>query len=149
MPKPTAAEVADPNSVSAAKKRGRKPKAQPPVLAEVAVEPPPLALTEKELFRIRAYEAEYRRHNAEATVRAYEKQSLLRQLDPDNRLGLLDNAIRASSEQAALAQAQHRQALEDVQQRLGIKIEDYSYDSDTGKLSLHAVPTPAVPDPKE
>lgn len=112
--------------------RGKKA-AQP----DTGGSPATLALSETERLKIRTYLAEYRRYNAEATLRLMEKQALLRQLDPDNKLGLLDQAIRGASESAAKAQAQHNETLADVEKRLGINIKDFSFDEETGRLWPH------------
>lgn len=104
--------------------------------------PATLALSESERLKVRTYLAEYRRYNAEATLRLMEKHALLRQLDPDNKLGLLDQAIRGASESAAKAQAQHNETLAEVEKRLGISIKDFSFDEETGRLWPHnAAPT--------
>ena len=121
------------------KPKTRKPRAKkeaaPPVDPHAPT--PALALTEMERLHLRTYLAEHRRYNAEATLRLLEKQSLLRQLDPDNKLALVDQAIRGATEMAARAQAQHNSTLADVEKRLGISNKDFSFDEDTGQIWPH------------
>jgi hypothetical protein len=102
--------------------------------------PQTLSLSENERLQVRAYLAEYKRHNAEATLKLIEKQALQRQLDPDNKLGVLDQAIRAASQEAARAQEQHNEVLASIEKRLNISIKDFSFDPDTGRLMPHAAP---------
>jgi hypothetical protein len=116
------------------RKPRRKAKAEPVIESATPIA---MALTETECLKIRTFLAEFRRYNAEATLRVMEKQNLQRQLDPDNRLGLLDQAVRAASENAAHAQAQHNQMLKQVEERLGISIKDFSFDENTGQLWPH------------
>jgi hypothetical protein len=113
-------------------KRPRKPKAA--ASPEATLPPDDLTLSEKEVLKMRLHDAEFRQHSAEATARYLEKQALLRQLDPDNRLGLLDQAIGRSGEAAAKAKAAHAEVVKHIETRLGITLTDYSYDADTGRL---------------
>lgn len=122
----------------AAKKAPRKPRSAKPQSAPVDPNIPiTMALSESERLRLRTYIAEYRRHNAEASLRLMEKQALLRQLDPDNKLALLDQAIRGASEAAGRAQQEHNETLASVEKRLGISIKDFSFDENTGQLWPH------------
>lgn len=108
------------------------------------VAPPTMDLSESERLRIRTYMAEHRRFSLEATMRVLEKQALQRQLDPDNKLGLLDQAIQAASQAAAQAQEQHNEVLRSIEKRLNIEIKHFSFDAETGRLFRHqadAVPT--------
>jgi len=104
-----------------------------------------LSLTEIERLHLRTYMAEYRLHNTEATLRVLEKQELQRKLDPDNKLGLLDQAIRAASEGAARAQGQHNETLLGVEKRLNIEIKNFSFDAETGRLFPHQADTTEAP----
>lgn len=122
----------------AAKKAPRKPRSSKPQRGPSEPEAAStMALTETERLRLRTYIAEYRRHNAEASLRLMEKQALLRQLDPDSKLALLDQAIRGASEAAGRAQQEHNQTLASVEKRLGISIKDFSFDENTGQLWPH------------
>lgn len=124
--------------------KARKPKAKAKAKAPAPApaEGSGLSLTESERLRLRTYFAEHKRHSAEATLRVLEKQALVRQLDPDNKLGLLDQAIRAASQEAARAQEQHTATMKEIEKRLGINIQEFSFDSDTGRLWPHpAAPT--------
>lgn len=104
--------------------------------------PASLSLNESERLRLRTYLAEHRRFNVEASMRLLEKQALLRQLDPDSKLALLDQAIRGASESAAKAQQQHNETLAEIEKRLGISIKDFSFNDETGLLWPHnAAPT--------
>lgn len=127
----------------AAKKASSSPKRRKstkPAPADVV--PQQMALNEPERLRLRAYMAEFRRYNAEASLRLLEKQAYLRQLDPDNKLAVLDQAIRGVSESAAKAQQQYNETLAGVEKRLGISIKDFSFDDETGLLWPHnAAPT--------
>jgi hypothetical protein len=122
--------MSDEMSDSAPKRRSRRTKKAIPATPG----PAEIALAERELLRLRAFDAEYRRHAAEAAAKHLEKQALIRQLDPDNRLGLMDLAIQRSGEAAAKAKQQHEAVVKEVETRLGITLTDYSYDADTGRL---------------
>lgn len=127
-----------PKKPAAPAKSRKKPAKKAPTYQPEAA----LALNETERLRLRTYLAEHRRYNAEATMRLLEKQALIRQLDPDNKLGLLDQAIRSASESAAKAQAQHNETLKEIEDRLKISIKDFSFDDETGRLWPHnAAPT--------
>lgn len=115
-------------------KRGRKPRKPKAPPAPPTPPPEDLTLEEREVLRLRLHDAEFRQHSAEATARYLEKQALLRQLDPDNKLGVLDQAISRSGEAAAKAKAAHAAVVQDIEARLGITLTDYSYDADTGRL---------------
>lgn len=132
-----------------APKRTRKPRKNASASADrvTQVEGAGMALTELELLRLRLFAAEHRRFNAEASMRVLEKQALIRQLDPDNKLGLLDQAIRAASEGAAQAQGQHNEILQSIEKRLNIEIKNFSFDAETGRLFPHQADT--TEEPKE
>jgi hypothetical protein len=104
-----------------------------------------MALTESERLRLRLFAAEHHRFNTEASMRVMEKQALVRQLDPDNKLGLLDQAIRAASEGAARAQGQHNETLQGIEKRLNIEIKNFSFDAETGRLFPHQADNAAPP----
>jgi hypothetical protein len=123
-----------PDNVKAGKSRATLKKKKAAVGEEAAVT---LSLTEMERLHLRTYMAEYRHHNTEATLRLVEKQDLQRKLDPDNKLGLLDQAIRAASEGAARAQGQHNETLQGIEKRLNIEIKNFSFDAETGRLFPH------------
>ena len=130
-----APETRPPSILVPPSKRGKKPRVPKSKKPAAPVEPPDdLALTERELLTLRIHDAEFRQHSAEAKSRYLEKQALLRQLDPDNRLGLLDQAIGRSGEAAAKAKAAHAEVVKHIETRLGITLTDYSYDADTGRL---------------
>lgn len=121
--------------------RTKKAPAQPAPAVEApkpeAVPAVTMALTEGERLNIRMHLAEYRRFNAEASMRVMEKQALLRQLDPDNKLAVLDQGIRGASESATRAQQQYNGILAAVEKRLGVSIKDFSFDENTGQLWPH------------
>lgn len=116
------------------------PKPRKPRAAKKGVsvaEAPTMSLTDSERLRLRTYIAENRRFNAEASMRLLEKHALVRQLDPDNKLGLLDQSIRNASEAAARAQQQHNEVLAEVEKRLGISVQNFSFDDETGRIWPH------------
>jgi hypothetical protein len=126
--------IRPPSSLVPSSKRGKR---TPKVPASSPATPAPadeIALLERELLRLRLFDAEFRRHAAEATAKHLEKVALVRQLDPDNRLGLLDLSIQRSGEAASKAKQEHETVVREIEARLGITLTDYSYDSDTGKL---------------
>lgn len=129
------------------RKRAPKPRKNAPASADrvTQAEGAGMALTELELLRLRLFAAEHRRFNAEASMRVLEKQALVRQLDPDNKLGLLDQAIRAASEGAARAQGQHNETLLGIEKRLNIEIKNFSFDAETGRLFPHQADTTEAP----
>ena len=135
-PRPFAAPKPQHQKPHAAKKGGQA------AAGEVAAT---LSLTEIERLHLRTYMAEYRHHNTEATLRVLEKQELQRKLDPDNKLGLLDQAIRAASEGAARAQGQHNETLLGIEKRLNIEIKNFSFDAETGRLFPHQADTTEAP----
>lgn len=138
-------------AVEKAAKRIKKTKAaEAPVVTAAAQEPPPqiisdpeaaapklLALSEDERLRLRLYESEAARYGMEAQVRQARKAAYLRQIDPKGELAKMDTEMRGFAERSTMARKQYIDVVKAVEGRLNIKLENYSFDDDTGALIPH------------
>ena len=91
-------------------------------------------LTEVELLKFRLFMAEQQRAEALNTLATIKKLSYLKQIDPNDQLAKFDQELAALNQQRADAQKQYQETLEAAQSRLGLNLQDYTFDGQTGLL---------------
>ena len=84
-----------------------------------------MSLTEDELWKIRAYDAEFK---------IIQKQLYVSSVDPEGKIEAYDRDIRALLVDNAEAKRKAEEVRKAASERLGIDIANYSYDDQTGLL---------------
>ena len=116
-------------------------KPQPPPLpkkgAKKVEEPKMLALSQEERLLLRLHESETVRWASEAHLRQGKKLSFLKQVDPQGLLGKMDEEIRAVAAKSQASKKQYEDVVKRIEERLKVKLADYSFDDETGALLPH------------
>jgi hypothetical protein len=111
-----------------------KPEPKPAPASEA---PTLLALNNEERLTLRLHESEAVRWAAEAHLRHGKKQAFLQKVDPQGLLGKMDDEIRAASLKAQQSKQQYEAVTRKIEERLKVKLADYSFDDETGTLVPH------------
>jgi len=111
-----------------------------------------LSLDPNTVLRLRMYEAETRAATSEGRLRISQMQSLLQQIDPEGKVLALQQQIDDFLRKKAAAEKNYLATILGIESKLGIKMKDYSYDDETGRLYPHnqypaAPEVPALPPP--
>ncbi len=114
----------------------KKPKAKPePHPSEVV-----LALSEHERLQLGMANAEMRAAAAEHTLLLRDRAVLLAKIDPEGTLRRLTEQLAVKKSDLEAARQLHLGAVSAIEQRLGVKLDEYSYDDVTGTLHHLAAP---------
>lgn len=97
----------------------------------------PPSLKEAERLTLKLAESEAQRYSIEANFRLLQRENLLRKLDPDNQLGKLETEARSAVDRAQQAKRRYAQTVQNIEERLNLKMSDYSFDDETGTLIPH------------
>lgn len=97
-------------------------------------EPAPLALTQVEMLRLEKGAAEQRAVTAEVNLLLRERMEILAKIDPQGILRAVDAEIQKRKAEMAAVRQQHTETTAAIEQRLGIRLSEYSYDDVTGTL---------------
>jgi hypothetical protein len=97
-------------------------------------EPKQLSLKETEVLSLKLYEAETRAATYAATIRQMEREAYLRKIDPENKLGKLEEEFRGYAKKANDYRNLYQRTITNIETRVGISMKDYTYDDDTGML---------------
>lgn len=141
MKKPS--KPAPKSAKKAAAKPAPKPAAKPvkvasqPAPAPDAEVPKLLALSNEERLMLRLHESEAVRWASEAHLRQAKRAALLAKIDPQNLLGKMEEEIRAVAGKSQQARRQYEAVTKKIEERLKIKLADYSFDDETGALVPH------------
>ena len=96
-----------------------------------------LGLTQLELYKIRAHEAEARASLAEAQLLLLRKELYLEKIDPEGQYAAFERDIKNMATAHNLSQQKYMEAKDQVEKRLQIQMKDFSYDDETGVLMPH------------
>lgn len=107
-------------------------------------EPARLQLSEVETLRLARAHAETRAVRAEMTLLQQERALFLAKIDPGGVLRALDTRLSAKKTEMLEAQRLERDVRQQVEERLGVNLAQYSYDDVTGML--HELPQPEADD---
>lgn len=94
-----------------------------------------LALEENELLKVKLALAEAELASTKATLLMLQKQMLIRVLDPENKLGAIDQEVRLQTTKSAEHRQDYNKLFEAVEARFGIKMSEYCWDDTTGVLT--------------
>lgn len=119
------------------KPRTKKVAAPPP--AESAAAPAQPAdgeqyLTPTEVLSLRLFHSEQERFSRQHTLVSIQRASYLKQVDPEGRLAKMDSELQQAAGAHQAAQKQYQEVVEAAEKRLGIKLNEYTFDTDTGIL---------------
>jgi hypothetical protein len=114
-------------------KKIEAPKAPAPKIEE----PKLLALSNEERLTLRLHESETVRWASEAHLRQAKRSAYLAKIDPERLLGKMDEEIRAVATKSQQARQQYEAVTKKIEERLKIKLADYSFDDETGALVPH------------
>jgi hypothetical protein len=93
-----------------------------------------LSLTEIELLKLRALEAEVSVFSNASHIKALQRELFLVKIDPEGKILAFTKEIQELQAQSELKRAQYREALAEIEARLNIKMGDFSFDDVTGVL---------------
>jgi hypothetical protein len=93
-----------------------------------------LSLSELELFKLRAFEAEKRAAATEAKLLSLQKENFIKLIDPEGRLAAFDRKIKETVVLHNTATIRYRTIIEETEKRLNISMKDFSFDDETGVL---------------
>lgn len=93
-----------------------------------------LSLKETEILSLKLYEAETRAATYAATIRQMEREAYLRKIDPENKLGKLEEEFRGYAKKANDYRGAYQRTITNIEARVGISMKDYTYDDETGVL---------------
>ena len=129
MPKQTKTdEVVTPKTRKPRAKKAAAPAPEPQHATDA------LYLTQTEVLRLRLFHSEQERFSRQHTLAAIQKASYIKQLDPEGRLAKMDSELQHAASAHQAAQKQYQETLQAAESRLGIKLNDYTFDTDTGIL---------------
>lgn len=113
----------------------KKPAAKEAVAVEAPVQAKPeLVLTEPEALKLRLFMSEQERFGRQYTLATIQRAAYLKQIDPNGQLAKIEQDMGLASGSAEAARKQYQEVLEAVEARLGVKLNDYSFDANTGVL---------------
>lgn len=118
------------------KAKGAAP-APAPAPAPVADVPKLLALSNEERLMLRLHESEAVRWASEAHLRQAKRAAFLAKVDPERLLAKMEEEIRAVAGKSQQARRQYEAVTKKIEERLKIKLADYSFDDETGALVPH------------
>jgi hypothetical protein len=105
------------------------------ILQEATYEPVQLKLTREEVLELAFLEQQYRHGTVLSELESMKRDALLLQIDPQNKIKLLDTKIRAATIMHTNAKAQWLEVRAAISKRLGgIDLDQYAYDDKTGTL---------------
>ena len=93
-----------------------------------------LYLTQEEMLRMQLYEEEAVAGDAQTRLFLYEKDAYLLKIDPQGKLGELIRGIQESTRKNVTAKQKVKDLKSAIEARLNIKLEEYAYNEETGKL---------------
>lgn len=108
--------------------------AEPVAPAQDPEQPRLLSLKETEVLSIKLFEAETRAATYAATIRQMEREAYLRKIDPENKLGKLEEEFRNFAKKANDYRGAYQRTITNIETRVGISMKDYTYDDETGVL---------------
>lgn len=124
---------------AAAKKTTQPKKVQAPQVEVPAATPQQsqgkeLVLTEPETLKLRLFQSEQERYGRQYTLATIQRTSYLKQIDPNGQLAKIEQDMGLASGAAEAARKQYQEVIDAVEARLGVKLNDYSFDMNTGVL---------------
>ena len=135
MPKQTKTnEVVTPKT---RKPRAKKVAAPPPAESAAAPAQPAdgeMYLTHTEVLSLRLFHSEQERFSRQHTLVSIQRASYLKQVDPEGRLAKMEAELQQAAGAHQAAQKQYQEVVESAEKRLGIKLNEYTFDTDTGIL---------------
>jgi hypothetical protein len=105
-----------------------------PVEEKQPDEPPQLYLSESEVLKIRLFEEETIASDATVKLLIYQKEAYLAKIDPEKKLSKLMKEIQSAAKKNADAKAKAIELKNSIESRLNIKLDEYSYNEETGQL---------------
>lgn len=134
MPKPTKTdEVVTPKTRKPRAKKVAAPPAETPA-APVQPADGERYLTPTEVLSLRLFHSEQERFSRQHTLVSIQRGSYLKQIDPEGRLAKMDAELQQAAGAHQAAQKQYQETVEAAETRLGIKLNEYTFDTDTGIL---------------
>jgi hypothetical protein len=103
-------------------------------MVPAAEQPQTLALSEVEVFKLRAYEAEARAALAEWNLKQIQRQIYLAQIDPQNKLAAFDQEMKNLGNRNVASKNEYAATIKAIEERLKISMKDFSFDDTTGLL---------------
>lgn len=103
------------------------------VVAPVAEEKP-LVLTEVELLKLTKMQALLQLHDARRSILARERADYLAAIDPERKLADYDARITEETKKSNDVVLQYRALIDSINERLGIDLNQYGFDDETGAL---------------
>jgi hypothetical protein len=133
------APVEAPKAPKAAKApKAPKPPKDAPSRPEKRDEAPTLlSLTNEERLLLRLHESEAVRWASETHLRQAKRAGYLAKIDPERLLAKMDEEIRAVASKSHQARQQYEAVTKKVEERLKVKLANYSFDDETGALVPH------------
>lgn len=93
-----------------------------------------LFLSKEELLEIKLAEAEERALRAEVLVEQLQRTVHLMQIDPQGKVLAMDQKIQSKMAAFTKLQEKQKQKIQLIEARLRIRLTEYSFDEETGKL---------------
>ena len=112
------------------KKQSRRKK----MVEAVTTEPKSLQLTEVEVLKLRLFMTERDRFKQQKMLTNIKRLSYLKQVDPNDLLAKFDGELSALDAAVVQAEKQYQEVVEAVQSRLNLKLDEYTFDGQTGIL---------------
>ena len=95
------------------------------------------SLTEVELWKLRALEAEVKCTIIQTELLLLKKKLYLDKIDPDGKLASFDRDIRSLSTEQTERKCRGQEIKKLAEERLGIDLSKYSYDEENGTVFPH------------
>lgn len=95
----------------------------------------PPALTEVELHRILRFMAEVQISNGQIAAAQRAREEYLAQIDPEGKLKTIEFEINRASEVTQAKYEKYMKAVAEAEARLGIKLDSYTINDETGALT--------------
>jgi len=99
-------------------------------------EPVQLKLTQEEILRLESLEHQSRHGLAVYELESIKRELFLNHVDPQGQIKIFNNKISAANTLSMNAKSQYLALREQIGQRLGIKLDDHSYDPLSGNVFL-------------
>lgn len=96
-----------------------------------------LFLSKEELLEVKLAEAEERALRAEVLAEQLQRTMYLMQIDPQGKVVGMDQKIQSKMAAFNKLQEKQKQKIQLIEARLRIRLSDYSFDEETGKLYIN------------
>ena len=137
MKKPAVKKPALKKPAAPAPAKPKKAPKAPKAPAKKDEAPTLLSLTNEERLLLRLHESEAVRWASEAHLRQAKRAGYLAKIDPERLLAKMDDEIRAVAGKSQQSRQQYEAVTKQIEERLKIKLNSYSFDDETGALVPH------------